>query len=344
MNNHLLLLLKKCALQYSTRNYIVVLCVVFGVFLGMLLGEFWSKGSSNTQDLATPGLRLSQKEYSLINPLLLCGVSTQNFNEDKLLKQKMSTFVEERVKNGDATAISVYVLEYKTGRWAGVNENERYTPASLLKVPIMIAYLQQATKDPWILSKRITFMGVDENKGEFFKSGHSIRPGETYSIEELVRSMITDSDNNATRILVERMDKEALFEVYTDLGLPLPPNTPTVEYLSAKSYAYFFRILYNATYLSREYSQKALEFLSHADFQQGLRAGIPRGVVVAQKFGERTNEDRQHKVLARELHDCGIVYKPNAPYLVCVMSKGGDFAVLAKNIKDISTLVYENIN
>ena len=135
-------------------------------------------------------------------------------------------------------------------------------------------------------------------------------------------------------------------EVYTDLGLPLPSDGPNPQDLSAKLYAYFFRVLYNATYLDREYSQKALELLDHSDFSAGIQAGLPTGTNAAQKFGERTIYDQSNALVGRELHDCGIVYKKDSPFLLCIMTRSNtaSFDTLAKDIADVSALVYKNIN
>ena len=100
---------------------------------------------------------------------------------------------------------------------------------------------------------------------------------------------------------------------------------------------------YNATYLSQEYSEKALKLLTEPDIP-GIRAGVPTTITVAQKFGERSVYDTNNNLTDRELHDCGIVYKPGSPYLLCVMSRGKDFDTMAKNISDLSALVYQNID
>jgi hypothetical protein len=156
--------------------------------------------------------------------------------------------------------------------------------------------------------------------------------------------MIENSDNTAAALLELYADKSSLYDVYTDLGLPVPSEAPNVEYISAKNYAYFFRILYNGTYLDKKYSEDALEYLTESKVS-GIRDGVPAGVKVAQKFGERTAVDETTGAIAdREFHDCGIVYKEDSPYLLCVMSRGKDFDTLKQNVSDLSKLVYENIN
>jgi beta-lactamase class A len=153
--------------------------------------------------------------------------------------------------------------------------------------------------------------------------------------------MIENSDNNATRLLNTNIDPQALAAVYTDLGLTLPATGGTaVPVISAKQYSYFFRILYNATYLTPEYSEKALEYLTAVDFPAGLESTVPTGVSVANKFGERTVVTSTGQLLERDLHDCGLIYAPNGNYLLCIMTKGKDFTDLTNVIQSIGKFVY----
>jgi beta-lactamase class A len=112
--------------------------------------------------------------------------------------------------------------------------------------------------------------------------------------------------------------------------------------VSPRAYASFFRRLYNATFLTRELSERALDILSKTDFADGLRAGVPADVVVAHKFGERgIYEDG--RVVGVELHDCGIVYAPAGPYLICVMTGGSDEKTLEAIICEISARVWAGL-
>jgi len=82
-----------------------------------------------------------------------------------------------------------------------------------------------------------------------------------------------------------------------------------------------------------------LEFLSQVEFKEGIVAGVPRDVVVSHKFGERGTADSN----TLQLHDCGIVYYPSNPYLLCVMTRGSDFEKLKEVIKTISATIYREI-
>ena len=88
-------------------------------------------------------------------------------------------------------------------------------------------------------------------------------------------------------------------------------------------------------------SEKALSYMSEVDFKQGLVAGVPGGIAIAHKFGEKTVGASGE---IKQLHDCGIVYYPNNPYLLCVMSRGDSFEYLDDTIREISHIVYEEVD
>jgi hypothetical protein len=69
-------------------------------------------------------------------------------------------------------------------------------------------------------------------------------------------------------------------------------------------------------------------------------AGVPSGTVVAHKFGERVLPSKNVK----QLHDCGIVYYPQFPYVLCVMTRGNDFVTLQQAIKGVSDIVYREFD
>lgn len=94
----------------------------------------------------------------------------------------------------------------------------------------------------------------------------------------------------------------------------------------------------SARIMSLEHSEKVLSLLAQSEFDQGTASGVPKDVRVANKFGERFIGNE------KQLHDCGIVYFPQNPYLLCVMTRGKDFHELAGVISAISQMVYEEID
>ncbi len=79
----------------------------------------------------------------------------EHLDENKKIESTLNTYIQKEISDGLVENMSVYYINYKTGEWAGVNQNDRFDPASMLKVPIMIAYYKSAEKNPNILSQKM---------------------------------------------------------------------------------------------------------------------------------------------------------------------------------------------
>ena len=317
-----------------------LLLFVLGIFAGFASRQFIPLNQTRQQVVT---VREKGNQYKFIEPLLTFDVPELDYGAGlKSTKDLIQQSVAEHLRKRNANQISVYVRGLKSGRWIGVNADEKYNPASLLKVPTLIAFFKLAQSNPEILSREALYDGsFDDNQSEYFKPPKPLVAGKSYSIEELLKRMIVYSDNNAARLLHQNIDEKFLLRVYTDLNISAPGPQNDFDFMTAKDYSYFFRILYNATYLDRTFSEKALNLLNETDFGSGIRAGVPNNILVANKFGERTVLSRDHQPVSLELHDCGIVYYPDHPYFLCIMTQGNDFGDLAKAIMDISGIVYQ---
>lgn len=322
-----------------------IFSLMTGAFLGYMFNRVTTTAPSEmpAQTIPTAHEMKEQRsgEYSYINPLIECDCyEPSHSNSIAMMESEVKDYINNALQQQRASFISVYYRDLNFGPWMGINEHESFSPASLLKVPIMITLLKKAEKDPLFLHKKILYTKViDKFFDQNIKGFEPLKIGISYSIEELIVRMIQDSDNEAKELLLNVIDLNFLEKVMIDIGVnPKAIETPA-NLVSVKDYAGFFRLLYNATYLNREMSEKALGILSKTKFDRGLKAGIPAEVALAHKFGERGYEDSNIK----QLHECGIVYLKGAPYLVCVMTRGTDFDKLSGVIADVSGLVYKNV-
>lgn len=321
----------------SFINLIVLLLVfVLGLFLG-----FKFDVHSFTKDDLPIEVRENPTDYSFINPLYYIRVS-KNFyiDEYKNLDYKLNDFINKQISNNLAKSISVYYRDLNTGHWTGVNENDKYHPSSMLKVLGLMAYYRRSEQETNLLSKSLHYKSIND-PGQHYKP-QSVLSNGVHSIDHLLEQMIVYSDNDVLGVL-DKEDKDNIFnKAYHDLRLPLASSTEDIDgYMSPRSYSSLFRTLYNSTYLSRDNSEKALKLLSRTKFDSGITSAIPKDIVVSHKFGEHTNELENGEIVKRELHDCGIVYYPRNPYLICVMTSGDNFDNLEKAISKISSIVYE---
>ncbi|KKR28075.1 MAG: Beta-lactamase class A-like protein [candidate division CPR2 bacterium GW2011_GWD2_39_7] len=259
------------------------------------------------------------------------------------LENKIKQLVDKEVESGNVNTASVFFRDIKSGNQININPKEKFYPASLHKIPVMIAYFKLARTDPKILDKKIMVsFEEDTNSVQGIKPKDYAKNGRTYSVQELIEKMIKHSDNNAAYALTYNIDQNLLDQTFKDLKIPYP-TSEVADYISASDFSYFFRVLYNATYLKRDLSERALNILSEVDYKEGLVAGVPKDVPVAHKYGLGGNIDRSNSVY-NELHDCGIVYHPREPYFLCVMTKSiSDTPIIESTIKSISSEVYKEV-
>ena len=319
---------------------ILLVSVIFfllGLFFGYLIVDFFYQ--QKEQGDINFNSQIRQGGFNFINPLLECDASEElTIKESQKLKLNISNKIKNSIDNASVTQISYYFRDLNNGAWFGIDEKENFSPASLLKVPLMIAYFKLSEKDPNILNKKILFnLPGDENLIENIKPKKVIEKNKEYTIKELIEYMIIYSDNNAKTFLFLNISENDLSRIYTDLGIEIPGIRNVDDFMSVKDYASFFRVLYNASYLNREMSEKALDLLSKTDFEDGIVKNLPRNIKVSQKFGERRIDD------ISQLHDCGIVYKSKNPYLICVMTRGRSIDDLKKVIQNLSFETYTSI-
>lgn len=276
--------------------------------------------------------------YRFINPLLECDESKPSLRPAiRQLEHDLTNYVKEAKTRLSISHVSYYYRDMNNGAWMGADVNMAFAPASLLKVPILIAALKMAERDRSLLDRRFIFDSsvlrdhIDPNIVD-----EQIRFGQSYTLRELMERMIVNSDNNAKNMIMTIVGEDNLNRLWHDLGVPVPGLDSPEDFLTIKDYSSFFRILFNATYLSRDMSEMALDIMSRTRFDSGLSRGVPSNVQVSNKFGERGFPGSDVK----QLHDCGIVYAGDSPYLICVMTRGVNWQQQAELIAEISRQVY----
>jgi beta-lactamase class A len=320
--------------------------IIAGVFLGVGFVLGYAVRSTISQKEAKHSYVQRREGLNRhINPLLECDIADNVLRNTELIpfRDKIADFLDNRMDKRWASSVSVYFRELNDGMWFSISESEKFIPASLRKVPLMIAILKQAErhKETKLLERLVTFdLTSDYNAAQNIKPSHSLQPGEKYRVDDLITRMIIYSDNNAFTLLTKIVDAAELDYVYATLSIQNPRSLKDDDYLSVHTYASFFRVLYNATYLSKEASEWALNLLTKTEFKAGIDSGVPPGIEVAQKFGEKSDSSTG----TVQLHDCGIVYYPKHPYLICIMSKGPNFEFLDNAIVEISRMVFAAVD
>lgn len=287
----------------------------------------------------------SSSMYVLTDPLIgLSGVDNQS-SDYAPLEQAVESYIKHEQITG-VSSVSVNFQDILESEGFSLNTMELYDPASLTKIPLMMAYYSLAEQDPTILSDKILYSGTPNlDADEQIPSPIQLTPGQSYTVEDLIEHLIEHSDNNAEQLLADNLVKtdqsDVLTNLLTDLGIK--NYSSGGDDVTVQEYSIFLRVLYNATYLDRNYSEKALRLLTESDFAAGIVGGVPNGIEVAQKFGDAKIANSAGAIVGAELQNCGIVYYPNHPYRLCIMTKGDNVKDLETAIAGISKLIFERV-
>lgn len=322
---------------YIKHNLFLLMIFCLGLTAGLLFTSMYVPREYRGTYFVAKNMYANGKH--LINPLLRIDSSQGNDPRLESAKYELIQYIDTSKGKGDILAAAVYLMDLNKGTWIGINEETMFAMASLVKVPIMMAYLKKAELDPSILDSVITYGDKMESMQQNMQPNESAQPGNAYTVRQLLHFMIAHSDNVSMALLFENMDKKFLDELCTDLQLPILNLRESDSQVSVQDYATSLRVLYNASYLGKAMSEKALQLLTDTDFNDGIRAGVPSNLIVAHKFGEREYVERG----IRELHECGIVYHEERPYLLCIMTKGRDFDRLKGAIRGMTKIAHDHM-
>lgn len=318
-----------------------VISLAAGIFIGR---QFWGNRSVQKKD-DVEMIQPANTSYRLINPMLDCIESRQlDMRELSVFKPEITKYINKCKSKYSDIHISYYFRDLNNGLWTGINEKETFSPASLMKVPIMIAVLKEAQSNGSLLNEKIKFdknrfVNVDE------ESGFEKQDGVEYTVEEYIRQMIVYSDNASAIILLDRVGFDKVNQVQKDLNLYVENLTdPQANFVPVNRYSSVFRILYNASYLNKAMSEKALQMLTETVYKKGIREAVPAQYAIAHKYGERDLFDEKGNRQTLQLHHFAIVFYTGKPYLLGIMTRGADRNTKEKIIYDLAKITFDEVD
>jgi len=316
--------------------FILTASVCVGWFIHVQYSLHHGASLAGNQDPQQEGVSIVQDtSYHFTRPLRYFDLKIPS-SQLQSLQQSIGNFIRENRDRGNLFQASIYIRDMENGEWTSVNEEEGYHPGSLIKVPMLMYYLKEAETNPRLLDEQLILTEGAEMIPAQSEIGLRITPGKPYRIRDLLRYMVSHSDNQATHLLNMHCDIAKFKKVFTDLQLKEPDVTDTNFSMSIRDYSVFLRVLYNATYLNAENSEFALSLMAESSFNLGLSNRLPKDIQVARKFGEFDFERK------KELHESGIIYCNQHPYLITIMTKGYNSMNLADFIARLSEMVYQS--
>ena len=261
----------------------------------------------------TPAVTIPPAAHLLSNPA-----------QSELLWQKLETTVQQVNRDLDGT-MGVAILDLTDGRTFLLNPDAVFTQASSIKVAVLAElYRQQQGSEQGEagtakLSDSYTVSGNDLVADSSIMGG--LTPGVTrVTNRDLATFMIAVSDNSATNVLIDRVGMQNVNAMLDSLGLDhtrLQRKMMDVKAAQAgreklstpRDMMTLFAGLYQGKVLNKALTEDFFKILG-THKESAIPRYIPEDVVIANKPGE----------LAGVRNDVGIVFVPNRPFVIVVMT------------------------
>lgn len=273
-------------------------------------------------------------KYKYVKKLILSDIDNEGASFSSL-KSTIEQYIQLAKSNNQVQDVSVYFRKLNHGSWFCINQQATFNPASMSKIIFLITYLKEAEANPGILNKKIFFEKhfsaiYTQNIKDF-----ELKEQTSYSIKDLLSYMIKYSDNDATELIIQNLNRTIYLNIFSDLKITTPPEFGEY-FINTIDYSKFFRALYNGSYIREDLSEFGLQLLTESSFNEGLRKGVDPSVEISHKFGERVIDN------IAQVHEFGIVFAGNEPYLIGIMTKGKSIKELSTVISEISKITYNS--
>lgn len=230
---------------------------------------------------------------------------------------------------------SIYVWDYESGKFADINANEVYSTASIIKIPVLIQLFKAIEMGMIKLDDKIAMTPYYKSEGSGslqFKGVNAV-----YTVDELARVMITESDNSATNMLLDATGgMNAMNQSLRKWGMKETrindwlPDLKGTNVTTSKEMATLLYNLDNPNFLTLNSREKMVDYMSHVHNNRLIQAGLPPSAIFIHKTGD----------IGKMLGDAGIVYTPNGKKYIVVMLvnrpynsvEGKDFIVSASSL------------
>jgi beta-lactamase class A len=230
--------------------------------------------------------------------------------------------IEDYADDHEGTA-GVYVQDVKGGFGYGVNPDEAFFGASVMKIPLLVAVFRKIDEGEISLEDSVEIEAGDWAGGAGWLQWEE--PGTSHLVQDYLWMMMTQSDNVATNAMLRLVGgPEYVNEVARDLGA-----TDTFLYQQVTSERAAVLELDNATTprdmatimgkistgtaASTESCQEMIEIMSQNYLQSSIKDGLPEDVEAAKKGGW----------LYKVYDEAGLVWNEDRPYVIAIFSKHG---------------------
>lgn len=168
------------------------------------------------------------------------------------------------------------------------------------------------------------------------------KDGTVITINQLIKLMITQSDNTATNILIDRLSMDRINATAKKLGCLdtilqrkmmdfKAQNEGKDNFTSVADLCSILMRIYQNDCLGDKYDEKMIEVMKLQENNTKIPRLLPAGTVVAHKTGELDGVE----------NDTGIIFSNNGAYILCILSNEVEAIKARTIISKVSKIVYD---
>ena len=211
--------------------------------------------------------------------------------------------------------LGFYYRNLITGAEYGVRENEAFSAASVIKLPLFLHILSQAAEGKVDLSEKLRI--TKEDKVPICGALTLFTDDVEVDIRTLCKLMISISDNTATNVLARYAGIDKLEEAFDRMGLTVSrfrrcmydyeaSARGVTNHISPREMGMLLEKLYRNEFVNADVCREAIDTLLLQQVDHKLNGKICGAVDIAHKTGEDNELS----------NDVGIVYAPQ-PFVIC---------------------------
>ncbi len=279
------------------------------------------------------------------NRLLLTPIVKKNHSEVTTMYQtgeivELKHQIQGLMKEYPMIKPAIYVWEYENGKYLDINGDSLYSAASIIKLPVLVRLFKSIEAKQTTIYDEMLLTDYYQSSG----SGNLqyAQTGVRYSLDQLAKTMIQDSDNTSTNMIMAKLGGMDDINIgLRDWGISSTyvrtwlPDLKGTNKTTAKDIAKILYNLDNPGFLNINSREYIIDYMSHVKNNRLIAAGLGEGALFVHKTGD----------IGTMLGDAGIVYAQNGKkYIVVILAnrphnapQGKDFIVKA------SSLIYKSI-
>ncbi|WP_420148283.1 serine hydrolase [Spirosoma sp.] len=217
--------------------------------------------------------------------------------------------------------------------------NERVPSASVIKLPILLELMERVKAGTLNLDTIHTLSKAEKVGGSGVLQNYPDQSRVSY--RELLRLMLVESDNTATNILINRLNRDAINQRIRIIGLKqsqlnrimmdtLAAKQGRENYVTAQEMSTLLEKIYRHQVATPQLCDEMINVLKQVPGDLTICRLLPKDVVVAHKTG----------LLTYVRGDAGIVYTKK-PFLLSVFVEGVPTPEAERIISELSRICYD---